>query len=103
MICLAIESTAHTFSVALTNDKGKILSEVRDMYTKEEGGIIPIEAAQHHKNIREDLLKRFLEEAKINIKDVNIIAIAAGPGLPPCLLTGMELAKKLAKENIESR
>ena len=99
MICLAIESTAHTFSVALVNDKGKILSEIRDMYTSKETGIIPLEAATHHRNVRDELLKKCFDEAKINIKDIDIIAVAAGPGLPPCLLTGMELAKKLAHEN----
>ena len=56
MISLGIESSAHTFSVALVNDKGKILAETRDMYTREDGGIIPADAAKHHREIREKLL-----------------------------------------------
>jgi universal protein Kae1 len=99
MILLGIESTAHTFSVALINDKGKILSEKRSMYTREDGGIIPSDAAKHHNNIKENLLEECFNEAKLKIKDVNLISLASGPGLAPCLLAGMEFTKKLAKEN----
>src|SRR3989338_376727 len=99
MISLGIESSAHTFSVSLVNDKGKILSETRKMYTREQGGIIPIDAAFHHRNVRNELLKKCLDDAKLSLKDVDIISVTSGPGLPPCLLAGMELAKKLAEDN----
>ena len=99
MISLGIESSAHTFSVALVNDKGRILSEKRHMYTRADGGIIPIDAAKHHKEVREKLLQECFDESKLTIKNVDIISLTSGPGLAPCLLTGMELAKKLSKEN----
>ena len=52
MICLGIESTAHTFGIGIVNDKGKILANERSMYQSEKGrGIIPIEASKHHKKI----------------------------------------------------
>ena len=44
---LGIESTAHTFGVAVVKD-GKVLSNVKHSYTTESGGIIPMEAARHH-------------------------------------------------------
>ena len=47
MIILGIESTAHTFGVGIVKDK-KVLANVRDMYTTESGGIIPMESAEHH-------------------------------------------------------
>ena len=50
--CLGIECTAHTFGASVVEEKGNILSEVRDMYTTEKGGIIPIDAAKHHKEVR---------------------------------------------------
>jgi len=96
MICLAIESTAHTASLAIVNDKGKILHEDRDMYTREEGGIIPLDAAKHHKKIFPVLLERLSKE--FNLKNVDIVAFSQGPGLPPCLLEGMKLAKELANK-----
>ena len=46
---LGIESTAHTFGVGIVKDK-KVLANVKDMYTTESGGIIPIESAKHHCN-----------------------------------------------------
>ena len=45
---LGIESTAHTFGVAVARN-GKILSNVKSSYKTERGGIIPMEAAKHHK------------------------------------------------------
>ena len=52
MICLGVESTAHTFSCAVLEKKGKkgkILSDVRKIYRPPEGeGIHPREASRHH-------------------------------------------------------
>ncbi len=52
MKCLGIESTAHTFSCAIIDGKGKrgkILSDVRKIYGPPEGeGIHPREASRHH-------------------------------------------------------
>ena len=52
MICLGIESTAHTFSCAVIEKRqknGKILSDVRKIYLPPEGeGIHPREASRHH-------------------------------------------------------
>ena len=48
MICLGIESTAHTFGVGIVDDKGKVLANVKDMYTTESGGIVPARSAAHH-------------------------------------------------------
>ncbi|MDY6773888.1 MAG: UGMP family protein, partial [Candidatus Nanohaloarchaea archaeon] len=38
MLCLGIESTAHTFGVAVMEDE-EVLANERDMYEPEEGGI----------------------------------------------------------------
>ncbi len=96
MICLGLESTAHTASLAIVNDKGKILSEVRDMYTREDGGIIPIDAAEHHKKVFPLLLESLTKE--FDLKNIDIIAFSKGPGLPPCLLEGMKFAKELSSK-----
>ena len=47
VIVLGIESTAHTFGVGIVKS-GKVLSNVKRTYTTDEGGIIPMEAAKHH-------------------------------------------------------
>ncbi len=98
-ICLGIESTAHTFGLSIVTDKGKILSDIREMYKTKSGGIIPREAALHHKKIQDNALRKALKEAKLELKDINLISVAIGPGLAPCLLAGLEFAKKLSKES----
>ena len=99
---LGIESTAHTFGIGIV-ENGKILANVKESYTTEKGGIIPVDAAAHHKQVAESILYKALSEAGLNIEDLNnkkikAIAFSQGPGLSPCLLAGMHFAKKLAKE-----
>ena len=97
MVVLGIESTAHTFGVAIVN-KGKILANVKDSYTTESGGIIPTEAAKHHEKIADEVYEQALRVAGINEKQIQAIAISNAPGLAPCLLAGLRFTKKLAKK-----
>lgn len=94
---LGIECTAHTFGIGVV-DKGEILANVRDMYVTESGGIIPLECAKHHRKVAERVYAEALERAKISEKEIDAIALSIAPGLAPCLLAGMEFAKKKAKE-----
>ena len=100
MLGLGIESTAHTFSCAILEKKGKkgkILSDVRKIYRPANGeGIHPREASRHHIENCSSVLSESLREAKISIKDLDIISYAAGPGLGPCLRVGAVVARSLA-------
>jgi len=95
MIVLGIESTAHTFGIGIVKN-GKILSNVKKTYTTKKGGIIPIEAAKHHKKNKEEIYSEALKEAKIKESEINVIAFSQGPGLAPCLIEGMKFAKELS-------
>jgi universal protein Kae1 len=98
MICLGIESTAHTFGIGIVSDKGKILSNVWDMYRPPEGwGIKPAEAAQHHRKVCREVLEKSLSSAGVSLKDINLVAFSQGPGLPPCLKEGLAFAKDVSK------
>ena len=100
MLGLGIESTAHTFSCAIIEKKGKkgkILSDIRKIYRPANGeGIHPREASRHHIENCSSVLSESLREAKISIKDLDIISYAAGPGLGPCLRVGAVVARSLA-------
>jgi len=100
MLGLGIESTAHTFSCAIIEKKGKqgkILSDVRKIYRPAEGeGIHPREASRHHIENSSSVLFECLKEANITIKDLDLISYAAGPGLGPCLRVGAVVARSLA-------
>ncbi len=95
MICLGIESTAHTFGVGLVDDKGNVLANVKDSFTTKSGGMIPVEVAEHHKKCCDKVVRDALGIAKIELDDVDLIAFSQGPGLAPCLWVGLNTAKKL--------
>jgi len=94
---IGIECTAHTFGVGVV-ENGHVLSNVKDMYVPEKGGIIPMESAQHHKNVSDKLWKEALNKAGIKENQIDAIALSNAPGLAPCLRVGMEFAKKKARE-----
>ena len=100
MLGLGIESTAHTFSCAIIEmkgKKGKILSDVRKIYRPpNREGIHPREASRHHVEKSSDVLSECLKEANSKINDLDIISYAAGPGLGPCLRVGAVVARSLA-------
>ncbi|HLC57128.1 MAG TPA: KEOPS complex N(6)-L-threonylcarbamoyladenine synthase Kae1 [Candidatus Nanoarchaeia archaeon] len=96
MIALGIESTAHTFGSAVVNDKGKILSNIKAMYKPSSGGIIPIQAAEHHREVGDKIIQEAIAKSGIKEKDINLISFSQGPGLAPCLIAGKELAHKYA-------
>jgi N6-L-threonylcarbamoyladenine synthase len=96
MICLGIESTAHTFSVGIVDDK-KILANEKSVYIPKKGfGIIPKEAAQHHSENALETLRNALRKAKLKMDDIDIIAFSQGPGLPQCLRIGTVFARTLS-------
>jgi N6-L-threonylcarbamoyladenine synthase len=100
MLSLGIESTAHTFSCAVIEKKGKqgkILSDIRKIYRPPEGeGIHPREASRHHAENSPEVLSECLRKANVKISDLDIISYAAGPGLGPCLRIGAVVARSLS-------
>ena len=94
---LGIESTAHTFGVAVLDFDGQILSNVKDAYTTEKGGMIPIEVRKHHVEVSDRLFEEALSGAGISKDQIEAIAFSNAPGLAPCLLEGMKFAKETAK------
>ena len=98
MISLGIESTAHTFGVGIIDEKGKILSNEREVFTTEEGegGMIPAEVAEHHTGIFKAVLDRSLKKAGVNMEDIGLISYSQSPGIGNCLRIGAMLARTLA-------
>lgn len=95
MIVIGIESTAHTFGCAVLNERGQVLSDVREIYKTETGGIIPSEAAEHHKEIKDKVIREAIRKSKQ--KKFDLVVYSKGPGLGPCLHVGLNSAKDLAK------
>ncbi|MCK5283388.1 MAG: bifunctional N(6)-L-threonylcarbamoyladenine synthase/serine/threonine protein kinase [Nanoarchaeota archaeon] len=96
MICLAIESTAHTFGIGIVTDKKKVLANVKDSYTTKTGGIIPAKAAEHHVECFDSVIKKALEDAKLSFNDIDLIAFSQSPGIGHTLRIGAIVARTLA-------
>ena len=60
------------------------------------GGIIPEQAAREQIKSIIPVIEEALKEAKIEVKDLDAIAVTQGPGLIGSLLVGTEAAKTLA-------
>jgi N6-L-threonylcarbamoyladenine synthase/protein kinase Bud32 len=95
-LCLGVESTADDFGVGIATFNGKILANASSGYIPEEGGIHPREAARHHAEAAYKVLNAAFTTAKVNPRDLALIAFAQGPGLGPCLRTGATVARALA-------
>jgi glycoprotease/Kae1 family metallohydrolase len=97
---LGIESTAHTFSVGIYDTQKKlIIANAKNMFQPEHGwGIDPNKAREHHNVVKDKILENALKEAGISMEDIDTIAYAAGPGLPPCLQVGHRFAVTLSEK-----
>ena len=96
MICLGIESTAHTFGVGIVTHDKKVLANERELYTTEKGGMIPAKVADHHVEICDDVINRALDQAKLKFKDIDVIAFSQGPGQGHALRIGHFIARYLS-------
>jgi len=95
LICLGIESTAHSLGMGVVDSSGKILANQKSSYTTS-GGIHPRKAVQHHLLFYEFILEKALKQAKIKLKDIDLIAFSQGPGLGACLRVGAVAARSLS-------
>lgn len=98
MICLGIESTAHTFGVGIVDNKGKILANVKDSFTTKKGGIIPFNAAQHHIDYCDKVLRKALNNADKKFEDIDIVSFSQGPGIGQCLRIGAYVSRIISQK-----
>lgn len=105
MNILAIETSCDDTCVAIIRASGKkhprfdILSNIVSSQVevhRKWGGVYPTLAKREHQKNLPLVLKKTLKKAK-NPK-IDLIAVTVGPGLDPCLWTGINFAKKLAKD-----
>ncbi len=99
IIILGIETSCDETSVAIVKSGDKILSNIiasqMDVH-QEYGGVVPeIASREHMKNIL-ITCEEALKKADINLRDIDAIAIANGPGLKGSLLVGLSFAKAMA-------
>ncbi len=96
-LILGIESTAHTLGIGIVDSDGNILANAKDVYTTETGGLIPSELAEHHVKKYKEVLEKALNEAKIKLEAIDVIAYSRGPGIGHALRIGSFIAASLHK------
>ena len=99
VITLGIESSCDETSVAVVKNGREILSNVINSQIKiheKFGGVVPEIASRNHVEAISDVTKQALQEANIELQDIDHIACTYGPGLVGALLVGVSYAKGLS-------
>lgn len=99
MYVLGIESTCDETGCSVVKDGIDILSNViasQDDIHKPLGGVFPELASRRHAEIIIEMVQKSLDEAAITPQQLDLIAVAKGPGLIGPLLIGLNAAKSLA-------
>ena len=99
MKILAIESSCDETSMSVIEDGYKdlgtvILSQI-DIH-KLYGGVVPEIASRKHIEKVNQVIRQALEEASMQLQDIDAIAVTYGPGLVGALLVGVAEAKAIA-------
>jgi N6-L-threonylcarbamoyladenine synthase len=99
MIVLGIESTCDETACAIVRDGHEILSHIiasqADLLAQW-GGVFPELACRRHIDVIATVIQKALDEAHMHIEDIDLIAVANGPGLIGALLIGVNMAKGLS-------
>jgi N6-L-threonylcarbamoyladenine synthase len=102
VIILAVESSCDESSVAIVKDGKEVLSHVVlsqiDIH-KEFGGVVPEIASRNHVIHMTRVFDKALNDAKLQAKDIDLVAVTKGPGLIGSLLVGINAATAFAFAN----
>lgn len=99
MLVLGIETSCDDTAAAVIANGCEIRSNVissQHAIHAVYGGVVPELACRSHiENIR-PIIEAALEQARVTLSDIDVIAVTQGPGLVGALLVGLSLAKSLA-------
>lgn len=99
MKILGIETSCDETAAAVVTDKKEILSDIVLSQTEEHspyGGVVPEIASRAHIAHIEDVIKKALSEADTSLREIDGIAVTAGPGLIGGVIVGLMTAKGIA-------
>jgi N6-L-threonylcarbamoyladenine synthase len=97
-LILAIETSCDDTCAAVV-DGAQVLSNVvssQAEFHERYGGVVPEVASRHHLELVNTVVAAALEEAGIELAEVDALAVTQGPGLIGALLVGLSSAKALA-------
>lgn len=96
---LAIETSCDETAVALLQGFDRVLfsniASQADIHARY-GGVVPEIASRSHLDVLPVLVEKAFRESTVPLKDVDLYAATASPGLPSALIVGTSLARGLA-------
>jgi N6-L-threonylcarbamoyladenine synthase len=99
MLVLGIETSCDETAAAIVRDGREIVSSVIASQVKTHerfGGVVPELASREHLDKIVPIVEEAFERAGVATKDIDGIAVTAGPGLVGSLLVGVSYAKAMA-------
>jgi N6-L-threonylcarbamoyladenine synthase len=99
MIVLGIETSCDETAVAAVKDGKEILSNVVSSslkFHRRYGGVVPEIASRKQLESIALVADTAIREAKIKLRDIDLISVSAQPGLAGSLLVGVAFARSLA-------
>ena len=82
VLVMGFEGSANKIGIGIVNEKGEILTNVRETYITPPGeGFLPSETAKHHQSKILSLVHKALKEANVSHKEIDALAYTKGPGM----------------------
>lgn len=99
LITLAIESSCDETAASVLKNGREVLSNIISTQIdihKKFGGVVPEVASRKHVENIDIVVQQAIDEAGIEMNDIDMIAVTYGPGLVGALLVGLSYAKAMA-------
>jgi N6-L-threonylcarbamoyladenine synthase len=97
-LVLGIETSCDETAIGIVKGRTLLANEIASSVQEHArfGGVVPEIASRAHLEAMIPALDRALKSAKISIKDIDAVAVTAGPGLVGALLVGTSTAAAIA-------
>jgi N6-L-threonylcarbamoyladenine synthase len=98
-LILGLETSCDETAAAMVTPDGRVLSNVvssqADLHARY-GGVVPEVASRRHLELVTPVVQEALREAQVDLDEVELVGVTAGPGLIGALLVGVAAAKAIA-------
>ena len=97
-LVLGIETSCDETAIGIVKGRTLLANEIASSVQEHArfGGVVPEIASRAHLEAMIPSLNRALKSAKVSIKDIDAVAVTAGPGLVGALLVGTSTAAAIA-------
>ena len=97
-LVLGIETSCDETAIGIVKGRTLLANEIASSVQEHArfGGVVPEIASRAHLEAMIPALDRALKTAKVSLKDIDVVAVTAGPGLVGALLVGTSTAAAIA-------